>query len=68
MTIFQFRDQYHVRKALEENNPNKNMANQITDGTRQDPIDAPKNHHATTKVIKDSELSLTSPKNQLRLD
>ena len=50
----QFRDQYHVRKALEENNPKKKMANQITDGTRQDPVHIRKNH-ATTKGIKDSQ-------------
>lgn len=33
----QFRDQYHVQKALEVNDPDKKIENQITDQTREDP-------------------------------
>ena len=33
----QFRDQYHVQKALEVNDPDKKTENQITDQTREDP-------------------------------
>ena len=34
----EFKDQYHVRKAIEENDPKKKTANQITNGTRNNPI------------------------------
>ena len=33
----QFRDQYHVQKALEVKDPKKKEDNQITDETRNDP-------------------------------
>jgi hypothetical protein len=33
----QYRDLYHVQKALEENNPEKKKTSQITDSTREQP-------------------------------
>jgi hypothetical protein len=36
----QFKDQDHVRMAIEENNPNKRTANQITNETRETPANA----------------------------
>ncbi|NAL78327.1 DUF2795 domain-containing protein [Nitrososphaera sp. AFS] len=34
----QFKDQYHIRKAIVENDPKKKTANQITDETRENPV------------------------------
>ena len=51
----QFKDQYHVRKAIEENDPKKKMANQITDETRENPAHTQTTHHTAANSIKASQ-------------
>jgi hypothetical protein len=50
----QYRDLYHVQKALEENNPEKKKTYQITDSTREQPT--VRTHPTTTDAsIKERE-------------
>jgi len=50
-----YKDIYHVQKALEENDPKKKVENQITDETRQNPIHASTHKTAAGKSIKESQ-------------
>lgn len=50
----QFKDQYHIRKAIEENDPKKKVENQITDETRENPVHTQTSHHAGAGSIKAS--------------
>jgi hypothetical protein len=51
----QFKDQYHIRKAIEENDPKKKVENQITDETRENPVHTQTSHHAGAGSIKASQ-------------
>jgi hypothetical protein len=51
----QFKDQYHVRKAIEENDPQKKMANQITNETRENPAHTQTAHHIRANSTKTSQ-------------
>lgn len=51
----EYKDRYHLRKAIEENDPKKKVANQITNETRQNPIHTQQAHHRRTNNIKDSQ-------------
>lgn len=52
----EYKDRYHLRKAIEENDPKKKVSNQITNETRQSPIHTQPAHNAIrTNSIKDSQ-------------
>ncbi len=51
----EYKDQYHIRKAIEENDPKKKLENQITDETRENPIHTQTSHHAGAGSIKASQ-------------
>ena len=51
----QFKDQYHIRKAIEENDPKKKLANQITDKTRENPAHTQTTHRTAANSIKASQ-------------
>ena len=51
----EYKDQYHVRKAIEENDPKKKTANQITDETRKNPIHTQRTNHSRANSIKASK-------------
>jgi hypothetical protein len=51
----QFKDQYHVRKAIEENDPKRKMANQITNESRNNPIHRPTTYSSESDSIKRSQ-------------
>jgi len=50
-----YKDIYHVQKALEENDPKKKVENQITDETRQNPIHTSTHKTAAGRSIKESQ-------------
>jgi hypothetical protein len=58
-----YRDQYHIKTALQQNNPEAKQENQITDQTRTNlnvqPIDA------THKRKDYTEVQATAPKNYI---
>ena len=51
----QYRDQYHVQKALEVNDPKKKEENQITDQTRNDPSSTGRTIDKDTETMNESE-------------
>jgi hypothetical protein len=52
----QFKDQYHIRKAIEENDPKKKVENQITDETRENPVHTQSAHSTWGRSIKASQV------------
>lgn len=51
----EFKDHYHVRKAIEQNDPKKKLENQITDETRENPVHTQTSHNAGAGSIKASQ-------------
>src|SRR5438132_8899937 len=51
----EYKDQYHVRKAIKENDPKKKTANQITDETRKNPIHTQRTNRSRANSIKASQ-------------